>query len=127
VRASPSRQEAGEAIPGEGGPCLVEGLAGEAEGGCGASYRLALGLDTAQHLVLDLHQVSRIEEGVGGEGLIGDGQGTWVEGTLLLQGGQLLVDAAGGSHGGPPYRELCKRNCAIALDRLASMIHADKS
>src|SRR5271157_4795732 len=46
----------------EAGLRLVKGRAGEAEGGRRLVHRQALGLDPAQHFVLGLNQVARIEK-----------------------------------------------------------------
>ena len=53
-------------------PCLVERRARQAEGSRCGGDGVTLGLDTAQHLVLDLEQVTGVEEVVLVEQRIGD-------------------------------------------------------
>jgi hypothetical protein len=70
--------EAGEPALLESGLRLIERGPGEAESRRGASHRMALALHAAQHLVLDLDEISGIEKAVLGKQRVGDFAGPWV-------------------------------------------------
>ncbi len=67
-----ARDQAREAAVRELLLCLVEGRAREAELRSGSAHRLAFESHSAQHLVLDLDQVPRVEEVVPVEQLVLD-------------------------------------------------------
>jgi hypothetical protein len=69
---------AGKPILLEGFQRLIKRGPGEAESRRGASQRVPLVLHAAQHLVLDLDQISGIEKAVVGKQGIGDSAGPWV-------------------------------------------------
>ena len=70
--------QAGDPMFLEGFQRLIEGGPGETESRRGASYRMALALHAAQHLVLDLDQISGIEEAALDKQGIGDRARPWI-------------------------------------------------
>jgi len=95
VRSSRSRalgQETRQAVTIEGARCLVEDRAGQAEGAGDVGNRLGLGACAAEHLVLDLDQVSCVEEvGMGTEVGVLDAIGMRVQRVVLAQALRLGV------------------------------------
>ena len=85
-------------------PCLVERRTRQAECSRCTGDRVALGLDTTQHLVLDLQQVTGVEEVVLVEQRIGDRLSVSVEHTLAAQGLSLRIGASCLGHGPVPRR-----------------------
>src|SRR5438093_291911 len=90
ARASRSAQATSH---GEGRPSLVEGNPREAEGGGRPGHRVPIGVDAAEHLVLDLDQVAGVEERVAAEERIADVLRAGVERTGGAERGALLVGA----------------------------------
>src|SRR5579883_3410131 len=80
---------------------LIKGRPRKTETGRRLRQRLAVGLDAAQHLVLDLDQVAGIEEFVLEKQLVADLLGAWVEASLLLERLELGI--------GFGHRHLAKR------------------
>src|SRR5207237_10034487 len=62
---------------------LIKGRSGESEGGCRSVHRKSLGFDPAQHFVLDLNEVARIEKLAGLKQFVGDLLGMWIQAALL--------------------------------------------
>ena len=85
-RCSFPRGQAGQAPSLEGGLGLIEGRAGETEGGRCLTHRLVFDPRLAQHLVLHLQQVPRVEEIAVLEQGVGDALGPGIQRALLVQG-----------------------------------------
>lgn len=84
--AAPAREQAREPVGSEGGVRSVEGLAAHLEAGGDLGHGPAVDPVPAQHLVLHLDPVARIEELVAGEGLVPNRLGTRVEGARGPEG-----------------------------------------
>jgi len=80
------RDKAGEAAAGESLLSLVESGAGEAELGGALANRGPLPAHPAQHLVLDLDEISGIEEVTGAKQRVFDPLGVPVQAAALVQG-----------------------------------------
>ena len=89
--AAPVRQQRRQAACLEGELCLVPGGPRDAEARSGTADGHAVFAHTAQHLVLDLEQVARIEECVGQEQLVANRVGTRVQTAMLLEGIGLCI------------------------------------
>ena len=84
-RAALVGHEAGESCLFEGRQGLIKRGPREAEGCRSAGHRLALALHAAKHLVLDLHEVARVEETVLEEQFVGDTLLARIQSSLLPQ------------------------------------------
>ena len=65
---------------------LVEGRPGEPEGGGRSVHRQSLGFDPAQHFVLDLNEIARIEKLACLKQFVGDPLGMRIQAALLPKG-----------------------------------------
>ena len=91
------RQQSRQAAIPERRLCLVKGRARHATRGRGHPDGVALDARASEHLVLDLHQVPPVEEGVGVEQRIAHGLGVRVQRALGAERGEFGVWMA--SHG----------------------------
>lgn len=88
----------------------VEHRSRKAETGRGSGDGVPLELNTAQHLVFDLDEVARIEEGVPAEDGIGDGRRLGVQRTGGAKRSSLVVGGMNNSHKIPPQRHERRSN-----------------
>jgi hypothetical protein len=85
VRAPLARQQAGQARAAKGPLGLIKRRAGQTKGRRGAPDRLLIDLHLAQHLVLDLDEIVRIEELAVAEERMSDRPGAGIERAALAQ------------------------------------------
>jgi hypothetical protein len=78
---------------------LIERGARKAKGGGGLTHGSPFDLDPAEHLVLDLGQIARVEELVAGEQGIGNRIGMGMQRTLRAQGVDFRIGARSRGHG----------------------------
>ena len=81
----------GDPVRLERGRRLVERLAADPEAGGNLGHRPSIDLVAANHLVLDLHAVARVEERMAHKGVVADGLGVRMQGSCLAQGLRLGV------------------------------------
>ena len=78
---------------------MVEGRTREAEGSGARCDGDAVNPDAPEHLVLDLHDVARVEEVLPREGVVGDALGARVEAATRAEGVGLRVGRLAAGHG----------------------------
>src|SRR5262249_60160210 len=77
---------------------LIKRRSRDAEGLGGACHPRAVDPDTAEHLVLDLHEIARIEEVAPAKGLVGDARRSRVERATPAEGLQLGIGLRAAGH-----------------------------